>query len=240
MGKITKIVVANRGEIALRVMRSAKESGIKTVAVTLNKNSKLAKVCQQIVPLKITKINTVNAGFSTFVGNIVTCLQIAGIDVPLKFDTWHEKGIELSLNLLNTVTLPQEKERLCLLGNNILYAIVLYISFQMAEFFGTTATPHKLEEFCHSPIFGLKKSDYVWILGQNEKRYSSRLERLNLRVSYMELYNSDVISQVFQSIFLIQNLMLLLAKRHGYTERKFLLKEDVLKASSNIIYNDLS
>ena len=33
MGVITKILVANRGEIALRIMRSAKEMGIKTVAV---------------------------------------------------------------------------------------------------------------------------------------------------------------------------------------------------------------
>ncbi len=33
MGKIKKILVANRGEIALRIMRSAKEMGIKTVAI---------------------------------------------------------------------------------------------------------------------------------------------------------------------------------------------------------------
>jgi acetyl-CoA carboxylase biotin carboxylase subunit len=33
MNKINKILVANRGEIALRVMRSAKEMGIKTVAI---------------------------------------------------------------------------------------------------------------------------------------------------------------------------------------------------------------
>jgi acetyl-CoA carboxylase, biotin carboxylase subunit len=31
--KINKILIANRGEIALRVMRTAKEMGIKTVAV---------------------------------------------------------------------------------------------------------------------------------------------------------------------------------------------------------------
>ena len=33
MNKIKKILIANRGEIALRIMRSCKEMGIATVAV---------------------------------------------------------------------------------------------------------------------------------------------------------------------------------------------------------------
>ncbi|HZX74297.1 MAG TPA: biotin carboxylase N-terminal domain-containing protein, partial [Cyclobacteriaceae bacterium] len=33
MAKIKKLLIANRGEIALRIMRSAREMGIKTVAV---------------------------------------------------------------------------------------------------------------------------------------------------------------------------------------------------------------
>ncbi|MEQ9167037.1 MAG: biotin carboxylase N-terminal domain-containing protein, partial [Fulvivirga sp.] len=33
MPKIKKILIANRGEIALRIMRTAKEIGISTVAV---------------------------------------------------------------------------------------------------------------------------------------------------------------------------------------------------------------
>ena len=229
------ISVTGRTKANIELAKIATESGIKTIAVTLDRNSKLAEVCDKVVPLKINKVNTPTAGFSSFVANVVTCLQIADIIVPQKFDIWHEKAKELSLNLLDTMNLPQE--RVYLLGNNILYAIGLYTSFQMAEFFGTVAMAHKLEEFCHSPIFGLNKSDNVWILGQNEKRYSSGLERLGLLTSYIELYTSDALAQVFQSIFLVQNLMLLLAGRYGYTELQYLLKKDILKVSSDIIYD---
>ena len=229
------ISVTGRTKANVELARRATKSGMRTIAVTFNQNSKLAEVCSEVVPVNITKADTPTAGFRSFVANVVTCLHIAGIMIPKKFETWHMKGVELSLKFLNSTVLPTET--LYLLGNNILYAISLYTSMQMAEFFGNTAVAHKLEEFCHSPIFGLKKSHCLWILGQNEEQIRRRLDRLGLRLSYIELYNPDTLTQLFESIFFVQNLMLLLTEKYGYTELNYLMMKDVLKTSSDIIYS---
>ena len=233
------ISVTGKTKANIVVARRASQAGVKTVAVTLNKKSNLAQICDELVLPEIKRTDTPTAGFSTFVANVVTCLQISGITIPQKFEVWHKKGVQLSLDLLESIVLPKE-DSIYLLGNNILYAIALYTSFQMAEFFGSSAIAHKLEEFCHSPIFGFKRSDYIWILGQNESHVNQRLNALSLRRSYMELYNEDILAQVFESIFFVQNLMLLLAQRHGFTELQYVLMKDVLKASSDIIYDQMN
>jgi fructoselysine-6-P-deglycase FrlB-like protein len=229
------ISVTGKTKANIEVARRASQEGIKTVAVTLNEKSKLAQICDEIVFPEIKRTDTPTAGFGTFVGNVVTCLQIAGVTVPQKFGIWHENGVQLSHSLLESFTIPQET--LYLLGNNILYAVALYASLQMAEFFGSTAIAHKLEEFCHSPIFGLRKSHCVWILGQNEKQISRRLSKLGFRLSYIELYNKDIFTQLFAAIFFVQSLILFLAERYRYTELQYVTMKDVLKASSDIIYD---
>jgi len=138
---------------------------------------------------------------------------------------------------LDSIILPRE-ESVDLLGNNLFYAIALYASFQLSEFFGTTARAHKLEEFCHSPIFGFRKPNQLWIIGQKENQKSERLSKLRLRLSYSELYNQDLFAQVFEAIFFIQNLVLLLAEKNGYSELQYLKIKGVLQASSYIIYGE--
>lgn len=229
------ISVTGRTKANIELARHATKSGIRTVAVTFNENSKLAQVCKEVVPVNLTKMDTPTAGFGTFVANVVTCLQISGIMIPKKFQIWHREGVKLSMNILNSTVLPANT--LFLLGNNVLFAIALYGSLQMAEFFGATAIAHKLEEFCHSPIFGFKKPHNIWILGQKEKPLSMRLEKLGINVSYFELYNHNILAQLFQSIFFAQSLVLLLAERHGYTELQYLLNDGLLRASSDLIYD---
>ena len=233
------VSVTGKTKANIKVAERAAQAGARTVAITLDKNSKLAQVCKEIVPLEITRTQTPTAGFSTFVTNVITCLQISGITVPQKFDNWYKKGVQLSLEFLESLVLPRQ-ESVYLLGNNLLYAIALYTSFQMVEFFGTTVIAHKLEEFCHSPIFGLKKSHCVWVLGQNEEQIRRRLNRLGIRLSYVELSNEDIFTQLFISIFFVQNLILLLAEKYGYTELEYLMMKDVLRASSDIIYGEMS
>ena len=228
------ISVTGKTKANIQVARHAGQARARTVAVTLNKESELARTCEQTVPLSITRTKTPTSGFGTFAANVVTCLQLAGIKVAQKFDIWHKNGVKMSYDLFESVTIPRQP--LFILGNNILYALSQYASLQLAEFFGTTAIAHKLEEFCHSPIFGFQKSHGIWILGQDETKISDRLERLGLHLRYFELRNKDRTAQVFESIFFLQNLILLLAEKNGYTELHYVMKKDVLKASSDIIY----
>jgi fructoselysine-6-P-deglycase FrlB-like protein len=231
------ISVTGKTKANIALARRAAELGAKTIAVTQNRNSQLAQVCREIVPLKITVKQSPTAGFGTFVANVITCLQIVGLRVPAKFDIWHKRGLEISVKLLDLMTLP--KVTLNILGNNTLYALALYASLKMSEFFCATVVANKLEEFCHSPIFGIKKSHHIWIMGQKEEVVINRLKRLGLRLSYVELYRPDIFTQLFESIFFIQNLMFLMARKYGYKQLQYAIRQDILKASSDIIYDNV-
>ena len=77
----------------IRVAKRAKKAGIRTIVVTLNKNSELAQICKEIIPLNFTKTLASNANFSAFNASVVTCLQIAGVGVLQNFDIWHRNAI---------------------------------------------------------------------------------------------------------------------------------------------------
>ena len=228
------VSVTGRTKANITVAKRASQAGSKTVAITFNENSELAKVCDKIIHPNLKRAHTPTAGFGSFVANAVTCLQVAGITVPNKFDKWYQNAVKISKNVLESVVLPVDT--VFVLGNDTLYPLALYMSLQMAEFFGTTVVAHKLEEFCHSPVFGVRNAHQLVILGQKEKSIAQKLGKLDLKISYIELYNQDILSQLFESIFFVQNLMILLAERYGSTELYYRMSKHALKVSSEIIY----
>ena len=233
------VSVTGRTKANISVARRALQTGCKTVAITFNENSKLAQVCDKIIHPKLRNVSTTTSGFANFVANAVMCLQIAGVTIPQKFDVWHNNGVKLSQEFLYSKSPDRAIDDIIfILGNNTLYPLALYTSLKMTEFFGTTASACKLEEFCHSSVFGVKKSHQLWVLGQRDQPVSQKIAQLGFNLSYIELYNQHAISQLFESIFFVQNLMLLLAEKFGYTELKYLMMKDVLKSSSDIIYFD--
>jgi fructoselysine-6-P-deglycase FrlB-like protein len=227
------VSVTGKTKANISIAKRASKAGADTIAVTFNEHSELAAVCDKVICPEIKGKNTPTAGFGSFVANVVTCMQIAGLKVPGNFDKWHKNASEKSERYLTSDLLSINT--MFLMGNNVLYPIALYGSFQMAEFFGSKVLAYKLEEFCHSPIFGLKKDDSMWILGQNELEIKSTLEKLGMSITYVECA-SDVFAQVFESIFFIQSLMLRLSSKYERNELKYVTMKDVLKVSSEIIY----
>ena len=76
------------------------------------------------------------------------------------------------------------------LADGLLYPVAHYGSLKMNEVLGIRSFHYSLQEYCHAPLFGLKKNDTVIILngteGRNGHAAKSRnklfenLSRLNL------------------------------------------------------------
>jgi fructoselysine-6-P-deglycase FrlB-like protein len=159
------VSVSGKTKANIEIAKRATKAGAKAVDITLNPFSELAQVCKETIPLQITSSDT-STSYSTFTANVVTCLKLTGVTIPRQFETWHRNGMTLASDS-GSIKLPQSI--LHILGNNVLYPIAIYASLKMAEFFGVTATTNKLEEFCHSPIFGVKPTHSIWIFGHNEE-----------------------------------------------------------------------
>ncbi len=226
------ISVTGRTRSNIEIARLATKAGAKTVAVTFDPTSELAKVCNEIYTLKTSTTNT-STSYGTFTTNVATCLELAGISIPRKFQRWHRNGMDL-VSRFNHVSFP--KHVLHILGNDVFYPLAIYASLKMTEFFGVTTIPNKMEEFCHTPVFGIKPSHAIWILGRTEDSTSHKLGNLKNEFNFFELKNPDLLSELFESIFFLQGFMLLLCEKYDFTELKYVLMKKILTISSDIIY----
>jgi fructoselysine-6-P-deglycase FrlB-like protein len=127
------------------------------------------------------------------------------------------------------------KDSYFILGNGVLYPVAIYGSLKLNEVFGARAMPYPAEEFCHSPLFSVKKSDQIIALGRGAEQLSERLSREGFSSAHADFKDTGI-GLLLQSTFFMQLLVLKLAQKRNLTSCYFLKNKKLLRISSDFIY----
>jgi fructoselysine-6-P-deglycase FrlB-like protein len=232
------VSVSGNTKANILAAKAVKRRGMRTVAVTAKPASPLAGACGEVVELKYEGSGITTAGTISFMATLVTCLSVATkMRIPKNID-----------GLFGLATIQAEKAVAglfgeagsnILLGNGPLFSIATYGAFKFNEVFGQKALYYSVEEFCHSPIFSVKNSDNILVLGgkkDNGQALDARLRREGFNSCFMDFDKESAIDAIIQSAFFVQLLVLSIAKTQDLTDCHFLRNRKLLRLSSDFIY----
>jgi glucosamine 6-phosphate synthetase-like amidotransferase/phosphosugar isomerase protein len=219
----------------------ARKHKIRTTAITTKPESILAKYCDNCIKLSYKSTGSLTPGTIGFTSTMLSCLSLI-TDVP-NLDNigsiYQQANIEAE-NLIKKHCI--DTSSFIFLGDGISFPISMYGALKVNEIFGSKSYAYSIEEFCHSPIFSIKPGDNIVILDyfgydkNNARLLYKRLNHINYPSLYIDLSGPSVTEALLKSIFLIQMLLLKLAKRDGLQECFFLSNKELLKLSSDLIY----
>jgi len=229
-------VVSISGNTKANVLaaRAAKKHGARTTAITARPSSRLAKACDHVIELKYRSAGITTAGTISFTSSLLTCASLAAnIKVPTNLSKTYRQAEKQAGRAADRIG---SKGSYLILGDSLLYPVALYGALKFNEVFGARAVPYPLEEFCHSPLFGARKSDQIIVMGKNGgMKLDKRLTQEGFSSVHVN-FDSTGIELLLQSVFFIQLLVLRLARKRKISDCHFLKNKKLLKMSSNFIY----
>jgi glucosamine--fructose-6-phosphate aminotransferase (isomerizing) len=218
--------------------RVARSNGSRTVAITADPDSPLAKSCDQVIQLKYAHTGVSTAGTISFSVSLCTCLSIAGdFRLPENIPSLLESA-ELQANRC-LAQMRAEPGSCYLLGDSALYPVVMYGAMKLNEVVGARAVAYPTEAFCHSPLFALGGNDSVLILGRGDAQdrpLTRMLEGTSVNAVFVEIPEKETAASLFHATFFLQKLALKIAQRKGLRDCHYLQNRSLLKISSDLIY----
>jgi glucosamine 6-phosphate synthetase-like amidotransferase/phosphosugar isomerase protein len=209
----------------------AKKQKARTTAITARPTSLLAKACDQMIELKYRSAGVTTSGTISFTSSMLTCISLAAkIQLPNLGRIYKQ-----AQNQAEQIARKISKNSYFILSNGMLYPVAIYGALKFNEVFGAKAVAYPAEEFCHSPLFSLKKSDHVIVIGKDGRWLNERLDGEGFASVHVD-FKSEGIGLLLQSTFFMQLLVLRLAQRRGLTSCYFLRNKKLLKTSSDFIY----
>ena len=226
----------------------ARKHKIRTTAITAKSKSILAKYCNNYIKLGYKSTGSLTSGTISFTSSMLSCLSLLTDITDLgNIECIYQQANIQAENLLKMHSI--DTSSFIFLGDGILFPIGMYGALKVNEIFGSKSYAYTIEEFCHSPIFSIKRGDNIIIfdnIGFDKKKKKNasllynRLNHINYSTVYVDLSNLSQIEAVLKSIFLIQIFLLKIAKRDGLKDCFFLRNKQLLDLSSDLIYKPSS
>lgn len=235
------ISISGRTNTNILSAKVARKHKIRTTAITREPESILAKYCDDIIKLIYKSTGVLTSGTIGFTSCMLSCLSLLADVKELHYidKIYFQAKIDAD-DLLEKHSI--DTSSFIFLGDGVLFPVGIYGALKVNEIFGSKSYAYTVEEFCHSPIFSIRPGDNIIIFdngGHDKKKARSlykRLDKMSHSSLYIDLNNLTVMEAVLRSIFLIQFLMLKIAKRNGLKDCFFISNKELLKLSSDFIY----
>lgn len=201
----------------------------RTTAITARPASRLARACDRVIELKYKSTGVTTAGTVSFTSSMLACISLAAkVRLPDLGKT-HRQAASRAERVVGKIG----KGTCFILGDGVLYPAAVYGALKFNEVFGSKAFPYPAEEFCHSPLFSLKKGDQVIVMGKS--KLDQRLGKEGFSSVHVDFKDTGV-GLLIESIFFMQLLVLKMAQRRGLICCYFTRNKKLLKTSSDFIY----
>ena len=144
--------------------RFARKNHISTTAITSKPESKLATYCNKVIELNYKGTGIPTSSTISFTASMLSCIslirKIKGLDIISNIYKQTQKEVE---NIIESIS--DRASTYIFLGDGIFFPIAIYGALKMNEVFGQKSIAYSVDEFCHSPIFSIRKYDKIIVIG---------------------------------------------------------------------------
>jgi fructoselysine-6-P-deglycase FrlB-like protein len=240
------ISVSGNTKSNILAAKISKKKNIPTTAITARPESKLAKNCDEIIELRYKSTGIPTSGTISFTSSLLCCLSLLG--KIKRFDhinMIYKEAYNEAENMITTTA--GTSSCYIFLASGLLFPVAIYGALKINEVFGLKSFAYPFEEFCHSPIFSIKSSDKIMILGDkghdDDKELNRRLQKLGIDSYYVDCGRNDnsktqLTERLIKAIMLLQLYVLKKATVEKVKNCFFLENKELLKLSSTFIYDN--
>ncbi len=204
----------------------------KTVAITANLQSKLAKVCQKLILLNYQNSGIFTGGTISFLASALTCIslvtkyRISSISKMYQRAEMYAKKVSL-------------RGRVYVLGNLHTMPIAMFFAAKLYEVLGLDVHYQRIEQFSHMELFSARKGDTV-IIFEERNRHNLQLQHVlkkyGLHVIQIQPNTKNTQEIILFFIFVSEFIALYHTKKKNKKDCFFVEAKKLRNASSSMIY----